>query len=152
MPEPVDLQPHELADRDLWLDLWMSMVVGPCLGTTAPSFLYDFPASQAALSRVRRGEPPLAERFELFWHGIELANGFHELCDAEEQLRRFNEDQRQRSLRGQLVPPADRALIEALRHGLPPCAGVAIGVDRLLMQLHGLERIEQTLAFAADRA
>ena len=139
-------------DRDLFLDLLMSARVGPRLGQAAPAFLYDFPASQAALARVRPGTPPLAERFELFWHGIELANGFHELTDAAEQQRRFEQDRARRLAQGREAPPYDAHLIAALAAGLPPCAGVALGLDRLLMLLHGLPSVPDTLAFDWARA
>jgi len=150
--EPADVTADEAADSDFWLDLWMSAIVGPQLGVTAPVFVYDFPASQAALARVRPGPPEVAERFELFWHGIELANGFHELTDAAEQRRRFEAEQRWRQARGRAVPPYDVRLIHALQAGLPDCAGVALGLDRLLMLLCGLDSVAETLAFAADRA
>lgn len=150
--EPDALTQDECADRDFWLDLWMSHVVGPQLGLDAPAFLYDFPASQAALARVRDDVPPVAERFELFWCGIELANGFHELTDAGEQQRRFEADQAWRRARGRAVPPYDRDLIAALQAGLPDCAGVALGIDRLLMLLLGKSRIDEVIAFPADRA
>lgn len=150
--EPEQLDAADLADRDFWLDLWMSRHISPRLGQDAPQFLYDFPASQAALARVRDGEPPLAERFELFWRGIELANGFHELSDAQEQQRRFLADQAWRAQQKRMVPPYDAHLIEALAAGFPDCAGVALGVDRLLMLLTGCARLEEVLAFAADRA
>jgi lysyl-tRNA synthetase class 2 len=146
------LSAAELGDADFWLDLLMSHVVGPQLGMSAPQFIYDFPATQAALSRVRPGTPPLAERFELFWRGIELANGFHELTDAVEQQRRFVADQQARKTLGRGVPPYDAHLIDALEHGMPPCAGVAVGLDRLLMLKLGLSSLDQVLAFAADRA
>lgn len=136
-------------ERDFWLDLIMSATVGPKLGLDAPVFLYDFPASQAALARVNGA---VAERFELFWQGIELANGFHELSDAVEQKRRFKADQQWRCAQGHVVPPYDRNLIDALQAGLPPCAGVALGLDRLLMLKLGLPTVAATLSFAADRA
>jgi elongation factor P--(R)-beta-lysine ligase len=150
--EPDGLGSDEIADADFWLDLWMSLVVGPQLGRDGPEFVYDFPASQAALARVRADEPPVAERFELFWHGIELANGFHELTDAGEQEQRFRADQAWRAARARAVPPCDVHLIAALQAGLPACAGVALGLDRLLMLKLGLSGLDQTLAFPADRA
>lgn len=150
--EPMGVTEQEAGDADFWLDLWMSAVVGPRLGRERPCFIYDFPATQAALSHVRPGTPPLAERFELFWDGLELANGFHELTDPREQERRFRDDQQWRAARGRTVPPYDRELIAALQAGLPPCAGVALGLDRLLMRLCGLTRLDQVLAFPADRA
>lgn len=136
-------------DRDFWLDVLMSHVVGPQLGREGPEFLYDFPASQAALARVENG---VAQRFELFWQGIELANGFHELTDAAEQKVRFKADQKWRCEQGKPVPPYDKHLIAALEAGLPDCAGVALGLDRLLMLKLGLPELAATLAFAADRA
>jgi lysyl-tRNA synthetase class 2 len=101
---------------------------------------------------VRADEPPVAERFELFWKGIELANGFHELSDAGEQRRRFEDDRERRLRRGQASPAYDKQLIEALEHGLPDCAGVAIGLDRLLMLMLGLEDVRDTFAFDWERA
>jgi elongation factor P--(R)-beta-lysine ligase len=141
-------------NRDAWLDLWMSYRVGQRLGLDAPVFLYDFPASQAALARVRRdaGAPPVAERFELFWRGLELANGFHELADAAEQRRRFESDQAWRAAQGRVVPPFDAHLIEALQSGLPDCAGVALGLDRLLMLMQDLPDVSSTMSFDASRA
>ncbi|WP_028081338.1 EF-P lysine aminoacylase EpmA [Solimonas soli] len=150
--EPESLAADEIASRDFWLDLWMSHVVAAQLGADAPAFVYDFPASQAALARVRDEEPPVAERFELFWRGLELANGFHELTDAAEQQRRFEADRQWRRTHGRAVPPYDATLIAALQAGLPSCAGVALGIDRLLMLLSGAERLADVLAFAADRA
>jgi elongation factor P--(R)-beta-lysine ligase len=138
--------------RDVWLDLLMSNQVGPQLGLEAPAFLHDFPASQAALARVRLGDPPLAERFELFWKGIELANGFHELTEAAEQRRRFEQDRARREAEGREAPPYDAHLIEALEAGMPDCAGVALGLDRLLMLLLELPELGDTLAFDAGRA
>lgn len=138
--------------RDFYLDLLMSHVVGPRLGLQAPAFLHDFPASQAALAQVRPGDPPVAERFELFWKGLELANGFHELGDAAEQRRRFEADRARRSAAGQPVPPYDANLVKALASGLPDCAGVALGLDRLLMLMLDLPRLADVLAFDWDRA
>jgi len=139
-------------DRDVYLDLLMSSQVGPRLGLEAPAFLYDFPASQAALARVRPGEPPVAERFELFWKGIELANGFHELTDAAEQRRRFEQDRARRGAEGREAPPYDARMVAALEAGMPDCAGVALGLDRLLMLLLDLPDLAGALAFDAGRA
>ena len=136
-------------ERDFWLDLIMSHKVGPQLGRESPVFLHGFPASQAALSRIN-GD--IAERFELFWQGIELANGFHELADAEEQRRRFETDQAWRKSQDHIVPPYDQNLIAALESGLPNCAGVALGLDRLLMLKQGLPRVSETMSFAGERA
>jgi elongation factor P--(R)-beta-lysine ligase len=150
MPEPPESDLEE--QRNFYLDLLMSAVVSPRLGVEAPVFLLDFPASQAALARVRADTPPVAERFELFWHGIELANGFHELRDADEQRRRFEHDRARRIAAGRVAPPYDAHLISALHHGFPDCAGVALGLDRLLMRLLGLDNVGDTLAFDDARA
>jgi lysyl-tRNA synthetase class 2 len=145
-PPPADGLAEQL---DAWLDYFFGAVVSPALGHAAPCFVYDFPASQAALARVR-GE--VAERFELIWRGVELANGFHELADAAEQTRRFAGEQAARREAGQVVPPGDRHLIAALAAGLPDCAGVALGLDRLLMLLLELPDLASTLAFETGRA
>ena len=142
----------DIARRDFVLDLLMSHVVGPELGREVPLVLYDFPASQAALARIRHDDPPVAERFEIFWRGIELANGFHELTDAGEQRRRFEADRARRLAEGRIAPPYDAQLIAAMEHGLPDCAGVAIGVDRLLMLMLDLPTIGEVLAFDDPRA
>ncbi len=139
-------------DRDIWLDVAMSLAVGPRLGLKSPCFLHDFPASQAALARIRHDDPPVAERFELFWQGTELANGYHELGDADEQRQRFEAEQRWRQEQGRDVPPYDRNLVAALAEGLPACAGVALGLDRLLMLLLGKAALAEVLAFDSGRA
>lgn len=138
--------------RDSWLDLLMCQVVEKNLPLNCPVFIYDYPASQAALAKIRKGSPDVAERFELYINGIELANGFHELIDAEEQAERFKKQQQQRKKRALPGIPADNLLIAALKHGLPECAGVAIGIDRLLMVLTGVEHINDVLTFPFDRA
>jgi lysyl-tRNA synthetase class 2 len=139
-------------DRRQWLDLLISMVVQPALPQQGLTFVYDFPADQAALARVRQDSPPVAERFELYLGRTELANGYQELTDAAEQARRFEAENRRRELRGQPVYRADRRLVEALEHGLPDCAGVALGVDRLLMAVTGAASITEVLAFPHSRA
>lgn len=141
----------QLSHRDAWLDLLMTHCIEPAMGPGL-CFVYDYPASQAALSRVRPGDPPVAERFELYVGGVEVANGFHELTDAAEQQRRFERDLQARSAAGQPVVPMDRRLLAALARGLPDCAGVALGIDRLLMQLSGAEQISQVIAFPLERA
>ena len=116
------------------------------------TFVYDFPADQAALARVRRGEPPIAERFELYLDRTELANGYQELTDACEQQQRFDKENLQRESSGKDVYKIDQHLIDALENGLPECAGVALGVDRLLMVLCGAGSINEVTAFPFSRA
>ena len=139
-------------DRDALLDLLVSTVVGPQLGRDRPVFVHDYPASQAALARVRAAEFPVAERFELYLDGLELANGFHELADAAEQRRRFEADLAARASMGRAARPVDERFLAALTHGLPDCSGVALGFDRLVMAACRLDSIEQALAFPVDRA
>jgi lysyl-tRNA synthetase class 2 len=138
--------------RDDLLDLVLSHLVGPRLGHCQPSFVFDYPASQAALARVRPGSPPLAERFEVFVEGLELANGYHELVDAAAQRRRFEADLEARRREGLPVVPIDEHLLAALEHGLPACAGVALGLDRLLMLALGTRDIAEVVAFPIGRA
>lgn len=151
LPSVPDSLGREADDRGAWLDLLFDGVVVPALGES-PVLIHDFPAEQAALARVRPGEPPLAERFELIWQGLELANGFHELTDAAEQRRRFDTDRAWRLAQGRETPPVDGQMLAALEHGLPDCAGVAVGIDRLLMCLTGAQHIDEVLAFPVDRA
>ena len=140
-------------DRDAWLDLLMVFAVQERLGRGRATLLYDYPASQAALARVRRDEDGtrVAERFEVFVEGVELANGFHELTDAVEQRRRFEHDLEIRRARGLPEVPLDERLLAALEEGMPACAGVALGVDRLVMLAAGAESIDQVMAFPVDR-
>ncbi len=140
------------ADRDALLDLLVSTMVGPGLGRDAPVFVHDYPASQAALARIRPGEYPVAERFELYLDGIELANGFHELADAVEQRARFDADLATRMAQGRPAVPVDQRLLAALAHGLPDCSGVALGFDRLVMAALGLASIDESMSFTIDRA
>ncbi|MDH4104836.1 MAG: EF-P lysine aminoacylase GenX, partial [Gammaproteobacteria bacterium] len=137
------------AVRDEVLDLAMGTVVAESFATDRLTFLYDFPASQAALAQIR-GE--VASRFEAFWGPLELANGFHELGSAAEQDARFAADLEQRRAKGQTQRPVDRLFIDALAAGLPSCAGVALGFDRLVMVACGATRIDDVLAFPFERA
>jgi lysyl-tRNA synthetase class 2 len=139
---------------DAWLDLLMGAVVGPSLGHDAPTFVEDYPAAQAALARLRmdRDGTTVADRFELYVDGLELANGFHELGDAAEQRRRFERDLAVRGAHGQARNPLDENLLEALSNGLPDCAGVALGFDRLVMAAWRLPSLDAAMAFPASRA
>jgi lysyl-tRNA synthetase class 2 len=114
--------------------------------------VYDYPASQASLARIRTGDTLLAARFELYMDGIELANGFHELADANEQRSRFESDLERRSKMGIKQVPMDENLLSALGSGIPDCSGVALGIDRLLMRLTGVGHIREVLAFPLDLA
>ncbi len=138
--------------REALLDLLLSTVIEPSLDPERPVFVYDFPPWQAALARLRAGTPAVAERFELFLGGLELANGFHELADPREQRARFEEDLARRAAAGMPTPTMDLYLLEALEAGFPDCSGVAIGFDRLLMFLSGADTISEVLAFDFTRA
>ncbi len=138
--------------RDDWLDLLLTHRIEPALHADSLTVVYDYPASQCALARVRHGDPPVAERFELYLGGIELANGYHELADAAEQQDRFTRDLVLRAQRSSTQPTVDQHLIDALQAGLPSCAGVALGVDRLLMAMLGTRDIADVLAFPFARA
>jgi lysyl-tRNA synthetase class 2 len=148
----IDCSGLDDAERDGWRDLLLSHAVEPALGQGRLTLLHDYPASQAALARVRPGDPPLAERFELYWQGVELANGFNELADAAEQRRRMDADLARRRALGLAAVPPDGHFLAALEAGLPACAGVALGVDRLLMLHLGLDAIDEVLAFPVERA
>jgi lysyl-tRNA synthetase class 2 len=133
--------------RDTWLELLFSHVIEPRLAERRARliFVHDYPPSQAALARI--DERGLAARFELYLDGIELANGYHELNDAAEQRRRFERDNHHRRLLGKPVMPVDELLLQALEYGLPDCAGVALGLDRLLMCDTGAGDLRQVMAF-----
>jgi lysyl-tRNA synthetase class 2 len=139
-------------DRDGWLDLLLVERVQPHLGRERPTLVYDFPASQAALARVRRDCPPVAERFELYVAGIELANGYHELLDAAELRTRNARVNAQRLADGKEALPEQSRLLRAMDAGLPPMVGVALGFDRLVMLAAGLKSIAEVIAFPFDRA
>jgi lysyl-tRNA synthetase class 2 len=139
-------------DRDAWLDLLLTECVQPNLGRDRPAILYDYPASQAALARVRDEDPPVAERFELFIRGVELANGYHELIDADVLRQRNATANRHRAADGKYRVPEDSRLLAAMDRGLPPCTGVALGFDRLVMLAAGAADIAQVVAFPVERA
>lgn len=139
-------------DVDPWLNLLLTHCVEPHLGQGRLCFVYDYPASQAALARLQPDNPLVGERFELYLNGIELANGFHELGDAVEQRRRFTAENAARQAQGLPVMPIDENLLMALADGLPDCAGVALGFDRLVMLAAGKEMLAEVLAFPFDRA
>jgi lysyl-tRNA synthetase class 2 len=139
-------------DFDGLLDLLLASVIEPALPADAPVFVFDFPPGQAALAQIRNDDPPVAERFELFLGGMELANGFHELADPDEQSRRFQQDLRRRAAAGLPCAPVDQRLLAALEAGLPDCSGAALGFDRLVMWLADCDDIAEVLSFDAGRA
>ena len=145
----IDVPASIRSDRDACLDLIVSTIVGPQLGRERLSFVYDYPASQAALARV---QGRVAARFEAYLDGIELANGFHELGASDEQRARFQADLAERARRQLPSVPMDERFIAALEHGLPECSGVALGFDRLVMCATGAKHIDEVLAFAFARA
>jgi lysyl-tRNA synthetase class 2 len=139
-------------DRDGWLDLLLVECVQPRLGHQRPAILYDYPASQAALARVRPGHPSLAERFELFVSGIELANGYHEMVDPDELRRRNAQANALREADGRERLPEKSRLVRAMEAGLPAATGVALGFDRVVMLAAGASRLDEVMAFPLDRA
>lgn len=138
-------------ERDDWLNLLVTHCVEPAFPPDELVFLYGYPASQAALARLA-GDPPTAERFECYLGGMELANGFHELTDADEQGRRFAAERGKRRAADLPDVPADEHLLAALASGLPDCSGVALGVDRLVMLAVGADHIDEVIAFPTARA
>lgn len=138
-------------DRDGWLNLLMSSLIEAELGHDSLCFVTDYPASQASLARLNPEDSRTARRFELYYQGIELANGFEELADAGEQAERFEHENCQRRSNGQDPMPVDEALLGALESGLPECSGVALGLDRVLMCALGLGDIDQVLSFSLAR-
>jgi elongation factor P--(R)-beta-lysine ligase len=148
----LDAQHAEAAGRDELLDLIVGARVGPALGADALTFLHRYPASQAALARLDPVDSRVALRFELYHRGLELANGYHELASGAEQRQRFAEDLRQRTQRGLPGATLDPHLLAALDAGLPDCAGVALGFDRVLMLATGATNIDDVLAFPVERA
>jgi lysyl-tRNA synthetase class 2 len=140
------------ATRDDLLDFLVATVIGPRLGQGSLCCLHGYPASQAALAQLDPHDARTALRFELYGEGVELANGFVELADAREQSARFAADNAARLWRGQPAVAPDERLIGALERGLPPCAGVAVGFDRVLMLASGASHIDEVLALPFDEA
>ena len=145
-----DFVAHE-QNKDTLLQLLFCFKIEPKIGQERPMMIYDFPASQAALAQISPQDSRVAERFEVYYRGIELANGFHELADGSEQLARFEQDNQQRIAEGLAAQPIDHNLIDALGAGLPDCAGVALGIDRLIMLALNKKRIDQVIAFDVQR-
>jgi lysyl-tRNA synthetase class 2 len=146
---PESLDP---ADRDGWLNLLLAELVEPHLGKDRPKFVHDYPPSQAALAVIRPEDPPVAERFELYIHGIELCNGYHELTDRAELRRRITAESQKRVAAGLPPLPLSNRLLAAMDAGLPPCAGVALGFDRLVMLAAGKSSVAEVIPFGFERA
>lgn len=140
-------------DKDIWLDLLLSHCIEPHLGQAAPLFIYDYPASQAALAVIRESEGiSIGERFEVYYQGIELANGFHELIDPVEQRKRFLNNINQRCALNLPVLSLDEYFLAALDNHFPPTAGVALGLDRLLMLILNKKNIREIMSFSIENA
>ena len=164
------LDPHTASDEDLaelakesglfspasvrstLLEFLFDKFVIPELQGLPPTFVYDYPVSQSALAMIRRDNPPVAERFELYISGIEIANGFNELCDANELKVRFESDRELRKKSNKTVHQIDDKFLAAMLHGLPSCAGVAMGLDRFLMTLFDCKDIQDVLVFPFQTA
>ncbi|AOE49287.1 EF-P lysine aminoacylase EpmA [Kangiella sediminilitoris] len=140
-------------ERDDMLALLFEAHIEPFIGLEGEvCFITDYPASQAALARLDSENPEVCCRFEVYWEGVELANGFYELSDPEEQLNRFEKDNKLRKLDRQTPMAIDQHLIDALKHGLPMCSGVALGLDRLFMILLRKAQLQDVLTFPVNRA
>lgn len=139
-------------DRDGWLNWLLAELVEPMLEREQAVFVYDFPASQSALARVRDDNPPVVERFELYLHGVEICNGYQELTDAEELHRRNTIQAEIRAREGHPPLPNESRLLAAMESGFPNCSGVALGFDRLFMLGMGITSIDEVIAFPFDRA
>jgi lysyl-tRNA synthetase class 2 len=150
----IEIDPTGL-NRDDWLDLLMTHRLQPGFDRDGILVVRDYPVSQSALAKIRAGqggEPAVAERFELYLGALELANGYHELTDADEQRARFLRDGAARAMRGAVQPPLDEGLLAAMACGVPACAGVALGVERLLMAMTDTDRIADVLTFEFSRS
>ncbi|MDR3182425.1 MAG: EF-P lysine aminoacylase GenX [Planctomycetaceae bacterium] len=135
---------------DAWLDLLFSEIIQPQLDGI---IVYDYPVSQAQLAKTRHQDfGEVSERFELYLNGIEIANGYHELCDADELQRRFDRNNKQRLADGKTALPENSWLLEAMNAGLPPCSGTALGIERLLMVLFGAKDISEVMPFTIETA
>jgi len=142
----------ESAQTGWLIEMLFELCVGPWLQQQKGVIVYDYPAAQASLSQLSAQNPRVAERFEYFFEGVELANGFHELTDDVEQRRRFEAENLKRQRAGDEQLPLDEPFLQALEHGLPDCSGVALGVDRPLMLRCGVDSIQEVLAFPFERA
>jgi len=151
-PARLDATALASLSRDQLLDAIMGLVIGPQLGFEGLQIVSHYPASQAALAQLDPADPALAARFEIYYRGVELANGFCELGDATEQRTRFETDNLERQRRGLPVVALDESLLAALAHGLPACSGVAVGFDRIVMLASAAARLGDVISFTTERA
>jgi lysyl-tRNA synthetase class 2 len=142
----------EMNDMDLVLQFIFTEIIEPTIGINEPQFIYNFPIAQASLAKRSSDDPRVAQRFECYYHGIELANGFNELTDANEQVLRFEQDNAKRKEQGLPVKPIDANFIDALADGLPQCSGVALGIDRLVMLALDCQNINEVVSFGIENA
>ncbi len=149
---PADDWVTDEQNKDTLLQWLFSIIIEPSLQTGPPCFVFDFPASQAALAQVNEHNPAVAHRFELYYQGLELANGYFELQDGTEQLKRFEQDNQVRASLNKPKRTIDKNLVNALEQGLPSCAGVALGLDRLLMCKTGASHIKNVISFDHARS
>jgi len=148
---PTGIAPADQESRAFWLDLIMSVAITPTLGFDAPVCVENFPIDDAVLIAIRDGDPAIAERFEIYWRGQELANGAQELTDAVLARERMQREQNKRAAAGLPLPPLDERLLAAMTYGMPECAGVALGVDRLLALQQNADCLADVLPFAWSR-
>ncbi len=148
-PEAIDICRQ---DHAMWLDLIFSLKIQPGLGNDAPCLVHGYPAVQSSLARISESDCRVADRFEIFFKGVELGNGFFELADPFEQERRFDKEIEERRKKRLPAIEKDYRLLAALESGLPDCSGVAVGLDRMLMLIAGVQSIDQVLAFPVARA
>ena len=139
-------------NRDDLLNVLLAELIEPTLGQNQPEFLFDYPATQSALARVRNGDPPVAERFELYFKGIELCNGYQELTDPDELARRNSVQNGLRAANDSEALPEASRLLRAMQHGLPECSGVALGLDRLIALACDALRLDQVWTFPVSRS
>ena len=139
-------------DADILLQFIFSEIIEPNIGQQCPCFVYNFPSSQASLAQLCEDDPRVAHRFECYFKGVELVNGFNELTSAEDQIKRFQDDNTKRNAVGLPSKKIDQNFILALKHGLPQCAGVAMGVDRFIMLALNQNHIEQVISFPIEKA
>ncbi|MGK0289354.1 MAG: lysyl-tRNA synthetase class 2 [bacterium] len=148
---PNDFQ-KQVVSRDELLNYLMGIFIEPELGKSQPEFIYNYPSSQANLAQINIDDPRTSARFEVYYHGYELCNGFYELSDPREQERRFKQENQLRAKEGKEVFPIDSFFLDALEHGMPSCAGVAVGFDRILMLALGKKSIDEVISFAWEKA